>query len=554
MMTADRKQKAGGDFVSPHGISFFHSFSMWFLMICLILAAICAFVQLGYIQGHVVTAKVIWLLITAGMIAAMASFRRLTYYQPAERIIREKPRTAVTAETVCACLLLTAGIVLRLAAINRLSVAPSSDYATYYGIAEVLNRGTMMEEGGWYREYVSLFPHVLGYPAVLSLVFRIFGTGIRTAQIFNLLLQTASCFLVWRIARRLSGRISGLFALAFAAFLPSTILYSPIVASEPLFTCLLLSAVWLFVLLIQPEGLQRAHPWRYISGLILLGLVLAFTAFIRPMGIIFLIAAVITILTLREKDPEDEKKKKTAAVRLTDRRWKRSLILAAAWFAGSSLFSAVTANMIQREPAGASVSYGFNLMVGVKQESFGAWNAEDAAFLDAAMKKTGSASGAQAACRDLAFERLKTGLTGLPALIGAKFAILWGCDNYGSFWIGNFLEEQGKMTPENRAFLDSMYDISDMFYLLLLLCAVQSLLSRFRGKPDAGYAIVLLLCGTIALHMIVETQNRYHYYALYLLAAIGGDGLRTIILKAETFMSKRLKARGVQAPQSETRQ
>ncbi len=530
----------------------FHSFSMRFLTGCLILAAICAFVQMGYIQGHVVTAQIIWLLIAAGMTAALAAARRLMYQPAAERIIRER-QDAVTAETLCACLLLLAGFMLRLAAINRLSVEPSSDYATYYGIADVLNRGAMMEEGGWYREYISLFPHVLGYPAVLSLVFRVFGTGVRTAQIFNLLLQTVSCFFVWRIARRLSGRISGLYALAFAAFFPSTILYSPIVASEPLFTCLLLSAVWLFIRLIQPERLRQAHPRRFLSGLILLGLILAFASFIRPMGIIFLIAAVITILTLREKDPDDEKNKKTAANRLTDRRWKLCLILAAAWFAGSSLFSAVTANTIQREPAGASVSFGFNLMVGVKQESFGAWNAEDAAFLDVAMKETGSASDAQKACRDRAFERLKTGLTGLPALTVAKFAILWGCDNYGSFWTGNFLEEQGKMTPESRAFLDCMYDISDMFYLFVLLCAVCSLFSRLRGKPDAGYAVILLLCGTIALHLIVETQNRYHYYALYLLAAISGDGLRAIIRKAEGLMTGRMKARGAQATQPEKR-
>ena len=44
----------------------------------------------------------------------------------------------------------------------------------------------------------------------------------------------------------------------------------------------------------------------------------------------------------------------------------------------------------------------------------------------------------------------------------------------------------------------------------------------FRRKPDVFYACLLLFCGTVALHLLVENQNRYHYHAIPLLCVMLG--------------------------------
>ena len=508
----------------------FYSFAGHFLFGCLIFAAFATFVQMGFFKDHFVTAKIVWLLGTAGIAAAMIAGRRMLRRYSARERIAGKPVSGILAEAVPACLLMLAGLILRMAVILSLPAEPSSDFATYYTLADMLSRNAIVTEGAGYVEYVSLFPHVLGYPAVLSVVFRVFGTSVYHAQVFNLVLQTLAWVMIWRTARCLGGRISGLIALAFVTLLPSAVLFSNMVAGEPLFTCLQSAALLLFVRLVRADRKQDPRHGLYLAGLILLGLILAFSSFIRPMGIIFLIAAVICIFTLPERKSDG---KKRFLFRLTDRRWKRSLILAVFYFLGSMTFSAYTARTIQREPAGASASFGYNLLVGLNLQSFGNWNEEDMALLEQSLRETGSATEAHRACLARVGERLKAEALELPLLLGGKFAVLWALDYYGEFWNEKFLEQQGKLTPERAAFLNLAYDPCDMFYLFMLICAAFYVRHRFRKQPDAGYAAVLALCGIIALHLLVETQNRYHYCALYFLAIPASMGIRPFIGWAE---------------------
>ena len=508
----------------------FRRFAMLFFLAAFLWAAVNAVINMaerncGFLYFG------IWLIAVAAMIPAAAAVRRMLTDTPAGRSIR---KSAAIWELSLAALLLAAGTVFRLLIIRSLPVEPKSDYEIYYAIARMLLRGTLVTEGAGYCEYIAKFPHVLGYPTVLSWFFRLAGVSVANAQLFNLLLQMLSCVIVWRIARILGGRVSGLTALALTALLPSTILYSSILGSEALFTFLLLICVWIFVRLIQRTGIQEAHPWLYPAGIILMALMLAFASSVRPMGIIFLIAASICICTIRTPEaPLSGQQKKTSVTRLTDRRWKRCLILVLFYLIGSSILSANTAHVIGQKPASASASFGYNLMVGLNPENNGAWNQNDAEFLDRAYQETGSAQDAQAACRDLAAERFKSTYPELPRLFAIKFSDLWKNDDYGVNWNHDFLSEQGDLTPERNTLLETMRVIGNMFYLFMMTGTVIYGFIRFRKEADAGYALILLLCGTAALHVFVETQNRYHYYTLPVFAILGSLGWLTVYRRAE---------------------
>ena len=87
-MTASKRQKAGGDTVSPHGISFFHRFSMRFLQVCMIVAAVCTFVQLGFFQKRPGIVQIVWMACTTGIILAGSRVRKRLDERPADRRTR----------------------------------------------------------------------------------------------------------------------------------------------------------------------------------------------------------------------------------------------------------------------------------------------------------------------------------------------------------------------------------------------------------------------------------------------------------------------------------
>ena len=513
---------------------FFHSFAMAFFLGCFGIALILDAVQMIIGITRFSWGSAAWFFSALGIIAGIAyGAKRLSAAHP-ERVLKEHGKALVTAEGLTAGILLLSGFALRLLVIRMIPVTPASDFELYYNIASDLIGGTLRAE---YCEYISLYPHFLGFPSVLSVIFRLFGTGVSVALSFNLICQMLSCFWVWRIARLLGGRTGGLIALACAALLPSAVLYSSMVAAEPFFTLLLLTDVWMFVRLMKPFREKAWNPWAKFAWLVCMSGLLAYAASIRPMALIFLIAAVICILSVREK-PSSPPNHASGGRCMVDRGWVKCLILVAVYCVASWGLSQRTAGIIGRQPAGASVSYGYNLLVGLNQDSAGGWNPEDIDTLTEALESTGSAHEAQRTCRDLAVDRLRDGWTGIPVLLAEKLYKMWGNDQYGAYWNEIFLDRQEQLSPEWSDFLTGMTPLCDLCYLILLAGVVSYGLLFRRNKPDTGYVIVLLLCGTVALHLVLEAQNRYHYYALFLMAVLAGTGLPAFPGQASRLFSR----------------
>ena len=198
------------------------------------------------------------------------------------------------------------------------------------------------------------------------------------------------------------------------------------------------------------------------------------------------------------------------------------LILFLVYLLFARLFSASVAYAINEKPAGGSSSFGYNLLVGLNQESYGGWNQDDADYMYAALDKTGSAEEAQLACRDLALKRLKSDPRSLLNLFVHKFEVLWGNDDFGSSWNILFMDQQGKLTSARKSFYYSMMDRSDLYYLTILAMTLLCALYCWKKEPDAVFTIQLMLLATAALHLLVENQNRYHYHVLALLAVMTG--------------------------------
>ncbi len=124
---------------------------------------------------------------------------------------------------------------------------PVNDEHVYVSFARVL------AETGEYRE---LFRPPL-YPALLAAVFGL-GGGLAAARFAQVVLATASVYLVHRLARREHGARVGLLAAGLVAFDPVLLGFSHLLWSETLFIFLLL--LGLDRMLSDPDA-ERRLPW-----------------------------------------------------------------------------------------------------------------------------------------------------------------------------------------------------------------------------------------------------------------------------------------------------
>lgn len=528
--------------------NFFYYFAVLVYIFCLLFAIVCVFSRMGSGQEYPYLVKSVWLIgVFCLLILLMAVWALWARLGVSEKM-NQYPKLFGILELLLAAVIVIIGAGFRYRVITEFPMAPESDYKTYYEMAVMIHNGTLLEEGPGYCDYVAMFPHVYGYPAVLAWFFGIFGASVHSAQIFNLIVSVGSFIFVWLIARILRGRFAGLVALFLWSFLPSAILYSDFVASEPFFTFVLLLAVLLFVVSMKDTLWKQKHPWFYTIELILTGFVLAFGAFIRPMAMIFLVAAILCMLPMERKKYDIPTNDVPLSIRAVDAGWKRCLIILVVYLGCSRLFTMATAYAVDRKLAGSSASFGYNLLVGLNLESYGGWNEADANYLYDAFNASGSAQEAQLVCRDMAFERLKVDPRALLNLFAHKFDVLWGNDDYGASWNILFMDQQNNLTPDRESFLYRMMDLSDLVYLLMLLEAGIYGFVMFRLRPDALYSCILLVLGTVALHLFVENQNRYHYHALpffAILAGAAGTAMRERVydaVMARIVEKKQLKA------------
>ncbi len=453
------------------------------------------------------------------------------------------PMGATALEWGLAMGILLASFAIRLVYVRNFPMEPESDYKTYYEIAQLINSGTLLEDGVGYCDYVSMFPHVYGYSSALALVFRIFGTSVWVGQVFNIVCAVVCCFFVWRCAVRLAGRASGLIALAVIAFWPSQILYNNFLAAEYLFSALFYLCLWLFLRLIQADISDGAPQGGLLAGHILLGVLLAVTSSIRPMAILLLISILLYLLPSKAELPIRPGNDLPVSARAMSKGWTRGLLILFAFLFTSAITAKSTAFAVDREIAGGSASFGYNLLVGLNQDSYGGWNQEDAEYLYNALAETGSAQMAQSACRDLAMQRLKAPVPSILNLFFHKYSVLWSNDDYGSTWNLLFMGQQGTLTQQRQDFLYAMRNFNNYVYLTAVAFSALAVFLLIHRRGTWAYVPVTVFLGTVAMHLLVENQNRYHFHAIYCFVILTAVALHFLYEECDDYLVRGRRGR-----------
>nr|WP_314463576.1 glycosyltransferase family 39 protein [uncultured Clostridium sp.] len=453
-------------------------------------------------------------------------------------------------EAIYVFLILILAFAARVFVIRELPMEPASDYKTYYEIAKMLKEGVLQEKGEGYCSYIGMFPHILGYCYILKTIFVIFGTSVWHAQAANVLFSVGTVFLIYRIARRLGGRMAGVAALTAAAFWPSPILYINMLAAEYSFTFFFYLCVLLFLHLVMDYDGASKHAVRGVLLHILLGCMIAVTAAIRPMALILLTAVFLFLIPIRTKLPGIPINSISIWVRFLAKGWLRAALILAAYMAVSSIINTDIELTINQSTPSFSQSFGYNLLVGLNVDSNGGWNEEDSKFLYENLERTGSPIEAQLACRNKAYQRLSADPGGVFNLLIKKYELLWGNDNYGADWNLAFLKEQNELSPNRTVFLNQMKSANQIVYLVAALFSFLTLIYLLQRRASGLYVLVLVYLGTAAMHLMVESQNRYHFHVLPVFIIIASVGIKYIFENAVTFV----KASDLERQQKENQQ
>lgn len=399
--------------------------------------------------------------------------------------------------------LLALCLALRLFWVFHVSIEPAGDYQVFYGVASVMAESY----GLWANQYLSLFPHVMGYSWFLSLFYRVLGPSPLLASLVNAGLSTLSCALLFFLSKKLFGVKAAAMAGLMWALFPSQIIYNMFVLSEPLYTALILAFL---LAAVHFDG--RADGASYKTSLALgalTGLLGAAVDLCRPVGAILLLCLLLWLGLVRLE-------------KWKGRVWRRNamcflLVLLAVYGLTGRLGHGY---LDRRLGVKSATTPGYNILVGFNARSGGLWNPEDSALLYETADQPGATpSSTQAQMLDYAKERITSGDIDFCKLFGDKLYHLMGRDDNCVDYAASVLDREEMLSK-----LCNVYWYMALF--LALAGLVRALISAHRGGL---FPAMLYFVGLVLAHMLVEVAGRYHYSLLIsvcLLAAYGAVGLQ----------------------------
>ena len=392
-------------------------------------------------------------------------------------------------------LLLALCFLLNLAWVLSFRLEPTMDFATFWSTARALAG----EDVAMLKQYVALFPHILGYSAFLSLFLRLFGSGPLVAPVLNVCLTTLSGYFLFRLMRRWRGLDAAAFVLLIWALFPSKLLYNTMVLSEPWYTCLLLG----FLCLVSELETRPFSPAAAAGLSAVAGLLLRLVNAARPIAAVPILALLIWLLLLRKEHGRE---------RL--RRWAGFVaLLLAVYLAAGPLWTGFARRVLEEDPAPVP---GYSLYVGMNMESMGSYSEEDMALLSHYRYDfpDSSAVKAQQQMLEEARARFHDPDTRLAPLFFVKLRTFLGNDEGGAYY------SQAGLSGRAYSLL-ALY--SNVWYYALALLALWGALRLLRsGDRRCLLLAPLYVIGLTLAQLLVEVAARYHYSIIPMLLLLAG--------------------------------
>ena len=430
--------------------------------------------------------------------------------------------------------------------IRLVETTPMWDFARYLNYARSIVGG----DPGAIADIRGVFPHLTGYPLILSWVMRLFGTEVTVARWFNFFVTMITLLLLYQLGKKaFSPRVGRGAALLFALW-PGQVYYLPVVGGEHLFTMLMLGALLFFVMAVDQE--DQGNPFLKLGGLSLAtGLLLALSHIVRPVASLLFPAFFLYLLikpfamfnntnalspngkmmtgsqdVLQRKPTND-----TPAHRGMKQKaslWKQMLVRRLSVFALVLAGFLLTLNLLNAVyqpqvlvPLGKTGA-GFNLYVGTNKDSRGMWSAGDWAIIE---EYNYDFDRIHEEAWRRGVERIQEDYRDFLLLAERKFSIQWSVSDYGFYWGMLELDRVTAVSLWAEEHRQELQVLSQVYYLSLMWLMLLGIWkTRRRRQASFNTFIAILFFGFIAMHTLIEVQSRYHHslVPLFILSAAFG--------------------------------
>lgn len=392
----------------------------------------------------------------------------------------------------------------------------AADYRTFFQVAKDLSLGA---HPGM-KDYVAMFPHILGYASFLSLFLKLFGQSLSVAVVLNVALSTMTGILLFCLVLRMTDPGSASVAYLFWIFCPSKLFYNTMSLSEPYYTCLSL----LLFLIVQRTAermeagkqdnagtkTRGSMPAVLVPAAAVSGIILTLIQAARPIALIPIIALVLWICFLMDGKSLRKQWKGWAVF---------VLVLLLSYGAGGRIWRTYATEQLEQRPPAVP---GYNIYVGFNLETNGSYSDTDMDLLQSRYFGVceRNAEAAQQKMLEDAKLRIDDAKPVLMRLMLAKLKTLLGHDEGGVFYAMESLS--------NRQYKVCCV-LSNIWYYLIILFSVHGIMDLWKGKESGSVlAYILFAIGLILAQLLVEVAARYHYVLIPVLLVTAGFAIQRV--------------------------
>ncbi len=377
-------------------------------------------------------------------------------------------------------------------------VKPTADGEYYHVVAERIAQG-LGYTWAWPDGAVTYAAHYpVGYPALMSVLYRFFGPIPGLAMVMNALVGSLAIALLYelnldlvrRSPLRAYARWSALIVSGLLIFSPTLVGYTPALMTESVVGALLSIAAWLsFKFNSRAKGRPRSRALLFSLLIVCVG----GATFLRPQSI--LLAPILGYLC-------------------TEGTWKRRMILAGALSVGSLM---IVAPWVQRNCEKmdrcvfVSANGGWNLLIGTFPEGNGAWVGLTGSRVPVECREVFKEAEKDVCFRRAALRRIRSNWGGWLGLISAK----WRATFDYTAAAAEHLFASGAISESGR---DIVRILEIPFQRLLGILALAGAYSLGIGRESGAIKKVRFILALIGLFGFLGGGAIYGWIALVLLS------------------------------------
>ena len=415
-------------------------------------------------------------------------------------------------------LLFILSLLLKIIFISILSVKNYSDFQLFYWITVKISQNDTSYLNG---QYFHIWAYQVGFPAIMSLFVRIFGSNELTLILINNVFQAAINLLVYLISRQLvSEKYSRIFAIAYL-LMPFTFSLSNVYTNQHLSTMLFYLGI--YSLFKKPLSVPNVFTC-------CLCLVIGNIA--RPEGITVILALSVLAITILFNKAPNNKSRTIALISSLIFCYFILIQLSSSFFTASGLSQDGLENKFPL----------YKFVVGLNSSTAGTFSEYDSKALFETDEYLNNPSQRDLEAMELIKERILVKPVDLFTLFAKKVRAMWSSDPN---WYPAFHEYANsdikttnlKIPAKLITSLLSLIDYIYYFILYLLLIFYSYISIKQKEQNMLGVFLSLFFIIGFFIFLLIEVQHRYSYLfmpAVYILASAAFEEYKKLKCQSET--------------------